>query len=479
MEKKNHSSLRSADFLVFIPLVLLLIILFPHLNLPYFWDEAWSYMVAIRKMAEAGPSLFPGIVPLDICKGHPQFFYFAAACWLKIFPEQIFYMRLFPLTISILLVVVFYVGIRRMCNPLVAAMGAIVLGTQSMFLAQSIMVLPEMMIALFLLLAVFSFARSKYAWYALWGSLMVLTKETALIFAGVFIFYYVLFASGKQRKEPFKWKTLFLIAAPVLVYFIFLIAHKIAFGIFFYPEHLGFISFEWTAIWKKLGSAFVTVFVHYGRVSMLIFIVGILLFLMVRKATVQHSKALISLSLLFVAYLLFLSLNFYSPRYTLALLMLAVLAFAILVDSLGVPIFVKWAITLSVSFVCLFYSLTSKREIDIDLGYIEVVELNRDVVQYCEQNNYFAEPIAASFNMNFSLKDKSLGYISGGKEFTKVAGIDHYKTARYVILETTTGDSDIIEWVKAHYLLRKSFANKHAFAVIYENPAYKPESQSP
>ncbi len=479
MNEKNHKILSAGDLMVLIPVAILLIVQLPHLSLPYFWDEAWSYMVAVRKMAEAGPSLLPGAVPIDYCKGHPQLFYFLSACWFNLFSGEIWSMRFFALIVSIGLLIVFYFGVRKISNQPIAAMGVVLLGVQSMFLAQSIMVLPEMMIALFLLLAVFSFARSKYAWYALWGSLMVLTKETALIFAGMFFLYYVLLISGKQRKESFNWKTLFLIAAPVLVYFVFLIAHKIAFGVFFYPEHWGFISFEWKAIWKKLGSAFVTVFVHYGRVSMLIFIVGILLFLLVRKATVQHSKALISLSLLFVAYLFFLSLNFYSPRYTLALLVLEVLVFAILVDSLNVPIFVKWAVTLSVSFVCLFYSLTSKREIDIDLGYIEVVEVNRDVVRYCEQSNYFAEPIATSFNMNFCLKEKTLGYILGEKEFAEVAGLDHYKTARYVILETTTGDSDIVEWVKTHYLLRKSFANKHAFAAIYENPEYKPERQIP
>ena len=45
------------------------------LFLPYFWDEAWVYMPAIRTMAEKGPSILPGSIEADLYTGHPLFFY--------------------------------------------------------------------------------------------------------------------------------------------------------------------------------------------------------------------------------------------------------------------------------------------------------------------------------------------------------------------------------------------------------------------
>jgi 4-amino-4-deoxy-L-arabinose transferase and related glycosyltransferases of PMT family len=474
IDEKNNRGLHVSDLMVFIPILFLLLIQVPHLSLPYFWDEAWSYIVAVRKMAEAGPSLLPGAVPIDYCKGHPQVFYFLSGSWFNLFSGGIWSMRFFALIVSVGLLIAFYFGLRKISNQSIAAMGVVLLGVQSMFLAQSIMILPEMMLSLFLILAFFAFVRSNYLLFALWSAFMISTKETALIFAVVFVVCYFVFVSGKENKESFCFRNLFLIFIPIIAYLVFLVMHRWAFGSFFYGEHLGYINCQWDVVWKKLGSAFVTVFVHYGRLAITLFLIGSAIFLIWKKIEIRNKRALFALAMLIPAYLIFLSFNFYSPRYTLTLVVLAILVFALLLDSIQVSASVKWAFSIVTTLVCLFYSVNGKREIDIDLGYVEVVEVNRQIVKYCEENNFYDQPIAASFNMNFALKDNRLGFLSGEKNFGRVEGLDCYQQCKYVVFETTTGANPVVEWTKQHFILKKEFHNKHAFGFIYENPSFSP-----
>ena len=445
MTDGNKPFFTVGNYLVLVPIALLMYAQVPHLKLPYFWDEAWSYMAAVRKMAEAGPSIMPGAVPLEYCKGHPQLFYFIAACWFNTFPCDIFYMRLFPLVFSIVLLIAFYFGLRKVSNPTIARMGVVLLGVQSMFLAQSIMVLPEMMLSLWLILAFFAFIRSNYKIYALWGSLMVMTKETAMIFAAVFVLCYLTGNFEKIKDRNFV-RNLSLVVSPLMVYFVFLVFHKLAFGVFFYQEHLGYISFRWDTMWRKLGSAFVTAFVHYGRLSLLLFLIGAIFFLLWKKIRLKNRNALVCLAIMIPSYLIFLSLNFYSPRYTLSILILMILSFSMLFESIPLSTGFKWVTVILISSVCLFYSLNSKREIDIDLGYVEVIDVNKKMVRYCEKMGFYNDPIAASFNINIGLKDKNAGFLSGERIFTNVAGLDRYMQARYVMYETTTEDNQNITW---------------------------------
>lgn len=478
MNDRGRRFLDPLDFLILVPVALLLTIQLPHLSLPYFWDEAWSYMIAVNKMADTGPSLLPGVVPLEYCKGHPQLLYFLSAHWLNLFPNGISYMRIFPLITSVGLLIAFHFGLKKTTNPQIAGMGVVFLGVQSMFLAQSILVLPEMMLSVWLVLAFFAFIRSNYKMYAFYASLMVLTKETALVFCAVFVLSFFILTSEENKGEKIRLKDLFWIVVPLITYFIFLVLHKFAFGVFFYQDHLGYIKHQWHEVWKTAGSAFVTVFVHYGRLLVLFLTIGATVFLIWKKTKITNRRALLCLAMLIPAYLFFLGINFYSPRYTLSLLVLMILAFFLLFESVPVPIRIKWMISVVISGVCLFYSFESKREIDIDLGYVEVIEVNKDIVEYCEMNSFYDQPIAASFNMNFSLKNKELGYLSGNRRFTKVEGLDHYKQAKYVIFETTTGSNPDTDWVKDNFVLKKAFENKHAYGFIYENPSFSSQQHA-
>jgi hypothetical protein len=459
---------RKEHLMLLIPIGILLAIQWNNLALPYFWDEAWSYMTAINAMAKAGPTLVPGTLPQDICKGHPQFFYFLASVWKNLSGGSIPLMRLLPLMISIGVICTVYFGLFKMAGFKSAFFAALLLSVQSMFVAQSIFLLPEILTVLFFLLSFFQFQKQKYWAYAITASLMVMTKESAVILAlGFGLFYLVqLLIPGKSTK--LKFSHLLALLMPGLVYAIFLLLHYKAYGTFFYNDHLSYISADWTQISNKLGSAAAAIFVRYGRSVVSVFVLFSLVMLFFKREI--SVKPVLLMVLLFLMYLAFTVVNFYAHRYGLILLVMVVVLFAYIWGQLPFKKFVLYPVIAVLVMVCFSKTLTRKSICDTDLGYVEVIKVQQDLVEYCEKNGLHDEPMAVSFNLLFCLNDREMGYIKGDRGFSRVMDWKSLSEANYFLMESTFMETATIEKVKVEFQSIQHFKRHHAFGEIFKKP---------
>ncbi len=459
------------DLLLLIPIGILLIIQLPNLPLPYFWDEAWSYITGIKAMADAGPSLLPGALPIDYCKGHPQLFFFVNSLWMNLFSSSIVMMRVLSLLVSIGVIITSYVGLKRMINWEAGIFASLLISVQSMFLAQSILVLPEMLMTLLFIISFFFFLENKYLGYAISSTLMVFTKETSIIFCIVFGVFYLASLICKSNREKFKITHILAFVTPALVYALFLLLHYLKFGIIFYGEHLNYITFDWSIILDRNSRAYTSIFSKDGRLLILISTIASFIVLLFHKQ--KKTKLLVLGILSTLTFLAFSVFNYYTLRYGLVAIVIFIVIFASILGQLKLNIYVKGGITLALACVCLFYSMTHKENCDVDLGYIETIKVHQEMVKYCEENIAYDEPVAVSFNMIFNLRDNNIGYLKGEKEFSKVMDWKNYLEAKYFIHESTFGNEASVEYAKNNFKLIKTFANKHAWGYIYENPYYK------
>ena len=101
---------------VLVGIVCLILFKLPHLYLPYYADEAWSYAPAIKIMAQNGPSLLPGAISADYTRGHPLLFYFLSSSWIRLFGDSNFSLHSFALLISVLLVLAVYFSGKKFLN---------------------------------------------------------------------------------------------------------------------------------------------------------------------------------------------------------------------------------------------------------------------------------------------------------------------------------------------------------------------------
>lgn len=471
MKYKYMQEISFKNLLVVFPVLILLIIQIPNLGLPYFYDEAWSYIPSIIKMADLGPSLLPGALPIDDCKGHPQLFFFVSSAWMKIFSDNITIMRILPMLFSMGVIITVYFGLLKLVNWESAIIASLLISVQSMFLAQAIFLLPEMLLTFLFVLSFFLFLNRQYIAYAVASTCMVLTKETSIIFPLIFGLFYIFSMVSASEREKHRHIYLLAFAMPGIVYVVFLILHYLAFGVVFYTDHLGYISLDWATIHDKIDSAYQFIFIGYGRRYISIAaIIGLIIWL------IQGSKnrRLVILGIFsFLAFMIFSVLNFYTQRYGLVAMVIFIILFGVLAGQIKINLYIKAVITLALASVCLYFSLTEKQNADIDMGYVETISVFEELVQYCEENNLYDEPLSASFNMIFAIRENDLGYVKSQRKFSKVMGWKEFMEGRYFIYEVTMEIVPGLTYAKEHFKLVKTVTHKHAWGVIYENTNFQ------
>ncbi|HEY3373058.1 MAG TPA: glycosyltransferase family 39 protein [Prolixibacteraceae bacterium] len=455
-----------------IPVLIVLIIQIPNLGLPYFYDEAWSYIPSIKKMAEVGPSLLPGVLPIGDCKGHPQMFFFIASIWMNLFHGNIIMMRILPLLFSLGVLGSVYVLMLKLVNWESAMIATLLISVQPVFLAQSIFLLPEMLMIFLFVLSFYFFLNRQFTAYAISNTIMVLTKETAIVFAISFGLYYLFSLFLKSNREKHRHIYLLALATPGIFYAAFLLLHYLKFGVVFYGDHLGYVSLDWPSIHYKIFIGYRSILIDYGKrfISMAA-IVGLIAMIIQGP---KYTRFLILGIVSFLSYMLFTILNFYTLRYSMAALVIYLIVFACVIGQLRINNLIKAGITFTLAAICLYFSLTQKQSSDIDLGYVETVKIYQQTVHFCENNNLYDQPIATSFNIGLCLHLYDLGYVKGDKSFSHITDVPHYLEARYLIYESTmptpTPETD---YAIKNFKLVKSFVDHHAWAYIYENTQYQ------
>lgn len=420
-------------------------------------------------MYETGPGLLPGALPIIDAKGHPLFFFFVSSLWMRIVGTSVFAVHVLPFLISLGTLVTTFIVVKKHANILAANLSVILLSVQSLFLAQATFLLPEMLVALLLLLSIHFFLSRRFWLFAIASSMMVLTKETSIVFAGGFIVYYFFnIWNSKSTATKLTWNCL-LLFIPILIYGGFLVLHKLEFGSYFFKEHVNFIDVSNQEFFRKLQSATGMIFTRYGRNIILIAFVFSVVRLIIKKVKIKYGAFIGLLLLQTILFLLFSSLNFYTPRYMLGLLVLFIVMASIVFSQSKFNIkIINWVLISTIIAFPLYFSLTKKSNCDHNLGYVEVVKTHQEMVQFCEEQNWQDKSISASFNMISCLRNPHLGYLSSVKSFSNVKDLERFREAEIILLESTIiGNNDIRNTIRNENVLLKKVNLDHAWGQIY------------
>ena len=452
---------------ILVALVITIVVKIPHLGLPYFFDETFSYYPAILEMSKVGPGMMPGTIPLILSKGHPLFFYFLASLWLKfIAGNSIVLMRLFPLLISLVALYVFHRFARRHTNLLLANIAVVLLAVQPMFLAQASLVLPEILLFTLFMLSFDSYLSREFGLYSIFGSLIMLTKETGAVFIMVFGLTY-LFENYRNLKTHQFWCELAFLAVPVFVYAAFLILHYLKFGVFFFSDHLGYIIFDSAKVLFKFNSATSTLFLAHGRNVIFftaILALGILLF---QKKKIEYQRFLIISLAVLIPFLIFSILNFFTYRYILPVMGIMLLASLTLIQQIKTRIpAVNIAYLVCILSVPAYYTTTKRGHSDADLGYTEYLVVQQQMARYCEEQGWYDKEFGTGFNFALGLNNHFSGYRTTNGKF-KTHSLPGIGNRDIIIYDSTMNPSEMTEDEKSKLTLIKRFVYKKHWGEIY------------
>ena len=450
--------LRKEKYFIGLIVVILCLVVYKYrfLSLPYYWDEAWPYSVAVHTLYDHGLSLLPDAIPSFISRGHPLMFFFLAASWMKLFGTGLVSGHSFAITVSILLIIAVYIFCSNFFSKKVGLMACILLVAQAVFIAQSSFLMPEMMMALWTMLCLFTFYKRKKLLFILFAVAMLLTKESGGVLIISIGFCEVLFFIIDKNRNPGKLsKDILLIASSVALAFIYYLIQRIQCGFFLYPFYMNYIATGWAKIPSDLQDGFAYLMIYDGRNGLSIFLLLSLVIAAISKkinVTGDEKKILISLSFFIVFYLLFSSVNYYIPRYLLCTFPPFIIIACVLIDKAfsGRRVLEALAVTGLVVTGIFFYLKPGKRGSDKDVSYS--IQEDEQVVSYFEREKLYTAHIATTSVLRIDFHEPYAGYLSG-KPFQNVE-YQFSDQTEYCIISNDDDDKDLNARIKSQYKLQ-------------------------
>lgn len=460
----------SAKKIIGIIVLVFVIVKIPFLFLPYYWDEAWPYSVAIHTLVDNGLSFLPNAIPSDVSRGHPLMFHFLAALWMKIFGSGFVSGHSFSLFVSVILIVTIFIFCKTFFSERTGIISCILFCTQSAFLAQSVFLLPEVLLTLWTLLCFYFFLKKNKLWYVVFATFLLLTKESGAVLIGILFVWQltqVTFFEKKKIKIILQESMFFLL--PFVIASVFFIAQKIQHGWFFFPHHIHLISLTWKTLNEELPNAAAYLFIYYGRNGFSLFIIAALVLFFIRKEKfIENEKNILLLFGCFILCFLFFSSSFFFiPRYLLTIFPPLIIAGTVCIDKIFSKYKIVYPLIVTGLVITNIFFCFHKPETG-EFKYLCFVKVQQQMVDYCEKKNLFAKHIYANFVLRTDLKEPYAGYISE-KPFTNTQEYFSINT-EYCIFSNEEFDKEKFKTLLQENNLKliQRFEADYAWSEIYE-----------
>lgn len=466
------------DLIILVSIISFVVFKIPYLSLPFYWDEAWVYGPAIRIMEESGPCLLPGCISDWWYTGHPLLFYFLASSWMKFFGATCFSGHVFALTTSIMtLSSLYYVG-GKMFDKRVGLLTTLLLMTTPVFASQSGILVPEVLLTLFSVWAIYFGYIQKFWWYFIFAVLVLYVKESGAVLICAVSMHGFLF---NPQKGNFIKRLLHSLAlfSPILVGSLFYITQFYISNYFFYPRHLNWVDFSYQSIRAKFEMAYIFVTQDQGRIFISkISITAMILYLLrfrLKKLN-KEVKSKLGLLLIFIlGFMSFCSLNYLSQRYMLSMLPFFFLVVSyFIINGLGFKklfsIFIIFA-TFGINVYSLWKDKTNAHPHDISLAYRDMTEVHQEVVNYLIENNYQSKKIVTHGLVHTALVQPLAGYLSK-EESEKFISVNVYEPEEGEIIITSIIERDDVRIQNFDFdnlELIKNFKKGNSWCKIWRN----------
>lgn len=465
------------NFFIFLLIFILIALKTPWLTLPFYWDEAWSYAMAIFDMANHGPTLIPGHANEWFTRGHPLFFYFISSLWLTVFGKTLLSAHLFALLISCFSLYIIHFCSKKLFSTKTANIVALSVMAQIIFIAQSTLLLPEIFLMGLSAWVFYLYLQKKWIAFIAVSFCLILSKETALVLFFALLLDTVILQKLVYRKERQYnitfYKELVFVTIPFLFFAIFLGIQKLNLGYFFFPEHTGLMTLGFKECIDKMASISNLLFMHHSRWIWLCFVIVAVILAIVKKRYLKKDIHIFLLSTVFIfGYILFSSLNFFTPRY-----ILTILPFLFMIY---IPHIIKYipsktgAFLIGIAIGCnLYYSFfSSNGEMDFKRTFNQSIIAHKEAVNFCESQNWQDKTINTGFLMSFNLQYPQLGYLNNvDKPFSQCENYEFPEIFIFYSSEINSRRDEIKE--NPDYILAKRIEKSNGCYV----EIYKKESE--
>lgn len=464
---------RSLPFLItLVGIIAFIIFRIPDLTLPYFWDELGVYSGGVFYLLDNGLNIFSEDIPLKYSRGHPLLFFFLHAVILKVFGAKLIVSHITSLLITVCTVwMVFHFGKVHFSRS-VGMVAALTLMAQPLFIAQSTLMLPEMLLALLVLLSIHLFLIKKYWLFFISAGAAIWIKETAMIIPAT-LFASTLFEMNiKRDKDPKKWKILGFTLAPILFFIGFIIIQKLQQGWFLFPGHTGMVDMNLDHMFAFGKDYSKFVLWEQGRFLWLIIIGAAITWGLIKKSIIinfnsTQAKKIRILIILIFGFFIFSTTFGYLNRYMLILVlpMILLLSYSVHVY-FGQFKWLTYAVVIPLIVIPLFFLESGKFNYDVDLGFKQQIQVQLEATHFLEEQNLQGVAISANWPIISGLDDTRKGYLNGPRVFTPTIMVE--EETNYVVFGKP--GTVLKHFHKEDWILIKSFEESFVKIDIFRAP---------
>lgn len=492
------------------------------LQLPFYWDEAWVYGPAVKKMGES--LCFLPSCASNLTRGHPLLFHFIGGIWIKIFGDSFFSLHSFALFLTILFQwSCYYIGKKLLNNFFAFAFSTLVI-SQNIIFAQSSLVLPEIILGAFCVWTFYFFYTKNLKAYLIAGTLLCLVKEQGAVLI-VALAAWNFFENCKQSEikkttslKIIKETTLFI--SPLFLLVCFLGLQKVQKGYFFFPEHLHLIKSDLRQIVYHFKFAlndvciaggrwfisvvFIFIFLFNGKIKPVATRVVILLLLLVIVKSVSlkwglpiwliiltvptfsflifyrifvvHQENSIQtklqgICLFFILfYLFFCSINFFTNRYLVCIIPFFLLfIFTEIYYSFENKKTIQFFITSTLMVFSFFSCYYFKGFTDYSPRYFQAIAVQKNLINYAIKNGLKEKRVLASFVFLNNMVHPEAGFVKPSESFSNCTNVLDGQLPEFIFDSNFDHDSLITKLVNSNqYFLEKQINVGEAQGKIFK-----------
>ena len=440
-------------------------VLYGVMTQPYFWDELGVYSGAANHLYQHGLSLLPSAMPDSLSRGHPLFcaFYFALA--FKLFGNTPMVAHLAGAAFSIIGLIYLYKLLAIKWPKPYAFIGSLSLFVQPLFLSQTILVLPESLLLVCTLAALYHYLQAQNIACMVWLILALQIKESALVLPIAFML-----ANAIKHKHLWPKNSWYLGIIPIASFALFIGIQKLQNGYYFYPLHTELASFDGYFIaerWHDFLQFFLFDQGHSMQWLLSLLFISLPYVLKHKPFNLNLQANSISILIIIVGGLGFMVLNYFLTRYTqyffiLIYLIVFELAYATAIQN-------KWWLYLypiALAIIGLWYWNPNQKYTDIDFTYSQHVKTVKACIDELKQTNYNDKTIGMEFPACASYWSSNNGYDIQFKHEMRLIG-DSSKAKDYMVFTMPGNLADTAKY-QGKIQCVKRFNQGYAAAYLYK-----------
>ena len=471
----------------------------PHLFYPFYCDESWVYVRAVKMVAIHGPSLMPDSIPADVGRGHPLLFPFLSALWIRCFGASNVAVHSFPLLVSVLCLISIYEGCRKLFGSRAALLALLLVAANVLFFVQAAFVFPEIMLAMFAFLSLYYYVQDRLLLTAVMLSLLFFTKESGLVFgvvAGADAFISLLRGKDSMRH---RLQRLAAVVLPVSLIGLFFVLQKARLGWYLLPLHTSLVHTDWNSVYYMFREGVFWIFrgdaAHYylvflamllsvvpaikqknpgylflclpaivvylltshevthGAIDVLYMLSFVLFFAIAvycllwfnRSMTTPARRFMVLTGAGFILYLFYLSFSLVAYRYLLADVVLLWVLLAVCIDTYITAAGRYLFYTAIAGILCIgayaFYS--DEGDTDADIGVFNAMKVQQQEIAYLEKEQaYDREIVIGCYYAIGHFTDTMQGFLSSPHVFTRVKHENVSAGTDYAIFDNVCNYND-------------------------------------